>query len=607
MNRTNRRREEMPTMTRRLPIMIAALLAVVAAVALTGSSSASFVSSTSSTGAVTAAADWTPPTVTVAAPATALKGTVQLTATATDAVSDVADVTIQRAAAGGTTWTTVCTVNAAPFACDWNTASVADGGYDLRAVAVDKAGNTATSASVRATVANALTVVLARPGDILRGGVTATTTLSNTGTLTPTVNVQYAPSGTTTWNTLCTVTAAPYTCSVDSTLAANGSYDLRSVAVVGSTTYTSAVVANVLVDNLAPTVTMNDPGSALKGTVAITATAADQHSGLARVLIQTQAAGGAWTDLCVNTTAPYSCSLDTRKLANGTHGFRAVATDRAGNAMTSAVISRDVLNTVTSVALSEPKPYLRGNVPMTATVTSNARIDSVKMQRWDAATNAWKDICTAAVTGTGSPSVYSCTFATAGVADGKYDLRAVATSSDGVVTTSAVVTNRVIDNTGGKGLDIQTTNGGTAGRIDAGDTMVYTFSEQMDLSSIYAGWTGTATSGTLRIKGGFFTSDSAEINSPSNVRLGSVELNADFALWLIDSTADVSITASTVTIDGVARTVVTVRVLGTATNAQRSTTPATMTWNPSTSVLDLAGNATSSADVNESGPEDVDF
>ncbi|KAA1379861.1 Ig-like domain-containing protein [Aeromicrobium fastidiosum] len=603
---TPRHRQVAARKTSRLPLALAALVAVVAAVALTGSSSASFVSTSASTGTVSAAADWTPPTVAVSAPASIVKGIVTVTATASDADSGVAGVNIQRAAAGSSDWTSLCITNTSPFSCSWDTTQVADGAYDLRAIAVDRAANSTTSAVVRTTVANNVTVVLARPGDVLSGTATTTTTVTGAAGITPTVRVEYAPTATTTWTTLCTAATSPFTCSVNTANLPNGTYDLRSVAVSGSTTYTSAVVSRVVVDNLAPTVTMTDPGTALKGTKTFTATAADTHSGIAKVVIQSST-GGTWSDLCTITssaTTSYSCSVDTgAQLPNGTYSFRAQATDRAGNATTSAAITgRVVQNTVSTVVLNAPSTYLRGTVPLTATTTTNGTISSVRFQRSPAGAGTWTDICT------DTTSPYTCSFTTngtAGVADGTYDLRAVLTDSDGRTTTSTVVTNRIVDNTAARGVDVQTTNGGTAGRIDAGDTMVFTFSEQMDLSSIYAGWSGSATLGTVRVRGALSgASNVLDVTAPSNVRLGTVDLIENFSL-LFDNTADMSMTASTVTVDGVARTVVTIKVL--SASGYQVSSPATMVWTPSAAALDLAGNPTSTATVSESGQPDLDF
>jgi hypothetical protein len=596
---TPRHRDAAAPTNRRLLSALVGLLLIVAAVALTGSSSASFVSRTGATGSVSSAADWVAPTVAVTAPGSPLKGTATITATASDAGSGVAGVNIQRAAVGSSDWTTVCITSTSPFTCDWDTTQVADGAYDLRAIAVDRAANSTTSAVVRATVANNVTVVLARPGDILRGSVTTTTTVSGAADLAPSVRVEYAPTGTTSWTTLCTAATSPFTCSVSTSTLANGTYDLRSVAVAGTTTYTSAVVSKVLVDNLAPTVTMTDPGTSLKGTKTFAATAADTHSGVATVVIQSST-GGAWSELCTVTASPYSCSVDTTTLPNGTYSFRAVATDKAGNTATSTpVANRTVQNTTSTVTLTAPSTYLRGStVALTAATTSTGTIASVKFQRSVAGANSWVEICS------DTTSPYTCTFDSTRVADGSYDLRAVLTATDGTTATSAVVANRIVDNTPGKGVDIQTTNGGVAGKIDAGDTVVYTFSEQMDLSSIYSGWSGSATSGTMRVRAVFFGPDTLDVTAPTGVRLGTVDLGADYT-FLFDATSDVSITAATVTVDGVDRTVVTMKVLS-ASGLQNST-PAAMVWRPASTIVDLAGNPISTAAVTESGPDDVDF
>jgi hypothetical protein len=92
-------------------------------------------------------------------------------------------------------------------------------------------------------------------------------------------------------------------------------------------------------------------------------------------------------------------------------------------------------------------------------------------------------------------SPYSCSWNTTGVSDGGYDLRAVATDNAGNVTNSATVSNRLVDNTAPTAVDIQSANtsGGTAGKPEQGDTMTFSFSEQIAPGTIVAGWNGTGT------------------------------------------------------------------------------------------------------------------
>jgi hypothetical protein len=64
------------------------------------------------------------------------------------------------------------------------------------------------------------------------------------------VKIQFAPAGTTTCATACTLTTAPYTCNWDSRSVADGLYDFRAVLTDGAAHDTiSATVASRRVDN----------------------------------------------------------------------------------------------------------------------------------------------------------------------------------------------------------------------------------------------------------------------------------------------------------------------------------------------------------------------
>ena len=73
-----------------------------------------------------------PSSASLTAPATNLSGTVTLTATAADAGSGIASVEFQRASAGTTNWTTICTDTSSSYSCAWNTTAETDAIYDLR-------------------------------------------------------------------------------------------------------------------------------------------------------------------------------------------------------------------------------------------------------------------------------------------------------------------------------------------------------------------------------------------------------------------------------------------------------------------------------------------
>lgn len=599
-------------------LVAVALVAVLCALAVWGASafsSAAFTSSTTNPGnSFSTAADWAPPTVTMLSPGIPVKATITVTANANDAESGVRDVVIQYLPANGSAWTTLCTAAAAPYSCGWNTTAVTDGSYSLRALATDNAGHSTTSAAVDTVVANNLLVVLTDPGDVQHGTVNLATTLYSPGTSTYTVRVEYSLAGANKWNkTICSNLSTPYSCSWNSTGFANDYYDLRSVAVSGGTTTYSAVITDVLVDNLAPTVTMNDPGTPLSGTRTFTATASDEHSGVAQVLIQYARSGtSTWNTLCTVATAPYSCLFDTTALANDIYSFRAIATDAAGTSTTSATVANRVIdNTVSSVSVVDPGDYLTGIVPLNAAANSNAGVTNVKIQAAPAGTTAWTTECTLTV------APYTCNWDSRTVADGLYDFRAVLTDGNAGQTLSSTIASRRVDNSPLRGTDIQTVNGSsTAGKLQTGDSMSYTYSQQVNPATVSPGWTGTPLAVTLRLRDGNLlgpgsTGDTIDIQrTSSTVNLGPVNLQQDYAKPGRTTTFNATMTATTVTVNGVPGTVITVTLGSIASGANSLhtvTTASTMIWNPTATVTNLSGSPSSTAPVTETGTLDRDF
>ena len=87
----------------------------------------------------------TGPTVSLTDPGAYLRGTVTLSATATDPAG-VQSVVFERRAVGSTgSWTAICTDNSTPYTCSFNTTGVTDGSYDVRARAIDVLSHASTS------------------------------------------------------------------------------------------------------------------------------------------------------------------------------------------------------------------------------------------------------------------------------------------------------------------------------------------------------------------------------------------------------------------------------------------------------------------------------
>jgi hypothetical protein len=162
-----------------------------------------------------------------------------------------------------------------------------------------------------------------------------------------------------------------------------------------------------------------------------------------------------------------------------------------------------------------------------------------------------------------------------------------------------------VDNTVPTASDIQATNGGPiAGRPDIGDTITYTFSEQIDPQSVLAGWTGASTNVVVHVNN--TATDTVLIFNAANTTqlpMGSVNLaRTDYVT--ANRTFGATGTPSTMVRTGSTITV----TLGTQSGA--GTTAAatgTSVWTPQTTPYDRAGNAMSAATANESGAADKEF
>jgi hypothetical protein len=209
-----------------------------------------------------------PSTPTLANPGTPVSGTITLTGTAADAGSGVASWRVEYRTSSSGTWTTACTDSAAPWAsCAWDTTAPADGLYDLRAIATDVAGGTATSAIVTSRRVDNLgpAVALTDPGSPLAGSVTLAATATDPAGVTSVVFERKPTSGAT-WTTICTDATTPYSCAWATTGVADGIWDLRVTATDTLGHVSTAIVANRAVDNTKPSPLDLQAGNAAGGT-----------------------------------------------------------------------------------------------------------------------------------------------------------------------------------------------------------------------------------------------------------------------------------------------------------------------------------------------------
>lgn len=239
---------------------------------------------------------------------------------------------------------------------------------------------------------------------------------------------------------LGTDNSSPYSYSWDTTAVADGAYALTARAYDAADNNATSSAITVTVDNTPPaditnpTVSVTAPanGSTISGTVNVTANASD-NIGVTSVQFLVDGAVVA-TDM----DSPYSTSVDTATLQNGSHIITARAYDAAGNNATSSVVNVTVDNiapaeedtTAPTVSITTPAngANVSGNVNITAEAADNVGVSRVEFYRFG--TKLGED--------TSAP--YSYSWDTTASAGGDVTLTAWAYDAAGNHSTSAEVT-----------------------------------------------------------------------------------------------------------------------------------------------------------------------
>lgn len=438
---------------------------------------------------------------------------------------------------------------------------------------------------------NTVAVSLTDPGSPLTANVSLSATASsNRGVAN--VKFQYAPEGTTDWVDICTDTTSSYGCTWNTPAIADGTYDVRALATDTAGYSRASVRSSRVVDNYTLSVTLADPG-AMSATETLTATAANASGGISYLKIQHRAAGATtWIDLCTGTTNPRSCNLDTTALPEGGRELRAVVRDNAGHVAQTTPITRTIDNTPPQTTPSIP-PQGSGSVTVSAEATdTGSGIRSVTFQAFYM--GQWVNVCV------DTTAPYSCTTDSLAVPDGAYSVRVITTDNAGVSTTGSTYTI-VIDNQTPAGSDVAAGNGGaTAGRLESGDWIRFTWTEPMTPASILSGWTGANQAITVRVRNVasndemHFYSGATQLNlvlSSTDLKLGGnfVSTDAEFNATMSQSGNAVIVT------------------LGSRISGSRSTAVGgNMAWRPSSAAKDLGGRASATTQVAETG-SDLDF
>ncbi len=281
--------------------------------------------------------DTTAPTV--SASESGSSGNITLSASASDNVGVTSVDFLVDGATKGTT-------NSAPYSMSLDSTQLTNGTHSLVARAHDAAGNVGTSTSVGFSVNNVIADTTPPTVSASESGTSGTITLSATATDNVGVTkVEFYVDGA----LKATSTAAPFATTLDSTTLANGSHALTAKAydAAGNSATSAAVnfsVNNVVADTTPPTVSASESGTS--GTITMSATASD-NVGVTKVEFYVDGVLKS-----TDTTSPYSATLNSTSLTNGSHALTAKAYDAAGNVATSSAVNFSINNAATQLIVN---------------------------------------------------------------------------------------------------------------------------------------------------------------------------------------------------------------------------------------------------------------
>jgi hypothetical protein len=135
--------------------------------------------------------------------------------------------------------------------------------------------------------------------------------------------------------------------------------------------------------------------------------------------------------------------------------------------------------------------------------------------------------------------------------------------------------------------------GGTAGQIENGDTVTFTYSEPITAASVSTGWDGSSKS----VQVTFTNSSNSDTFSVAGTKLGTVDTNGNYV-------SGTTTFASTMTRSADGASIV--LTLGTPQNVRPAVSGRNMSWSVAAGIADLAGNLSATATWNETG-NTVDF
>lgn len=299
--------------------------------------------------------DNSPPAVALTNPSQpgTFTGVLSLFAVATDTASNIA--LVEFLVDGGVQ----ASASSSPFTSDFDTSVLVDGNHNFQARATNAAGISSTSTPPLPVLidnsAPALTVTTPAPGSV-QGlfRVEAITSDTHTGI----AQVQFFLDGL----LRSQFTTGPFESVLDSTPLGQGFHSLEVRSTNGAGIATSAFVS-VVVDNTGPSVSITNPLTGfLSGDVLFEAAAQDTVSGVTQVSFLADGS----LPFGIDSTAPFSTTLQTTNLADGSHSFVATAVNGGGDSTDSPTVILTIDNSPpTGVALVQPSGLFLGGTAAT--------------------------------------------------------------------------------------------------------------------------------------------------------------------------------------------------------------------------------------------------
>lgn len=311
-------------------------------------------------------------------------------------------------------------------------ADLGDPGWDIRfgAGMVDaaKAVDLAIGESSRDITAPVVTVHAPASGAKVKGAIAASASVSDAEGHVETVTFKVNSTP------VCTFTAAPYSCSIDTTAFPDGSavFSVLAADTAGNSVTVQQVITIANADTVKPVVSLLSPaaGAAVHGAVAISFAASDD-TGVTGITVF---AGS--STVCSLSGAATSCSWDSTKVPNGPIQLTVTARDAAGNsgsASVSLVVANpDITKPVVAITSPAPGATLSGTAAITFTASDNAGVAKIVV------TAGTATLCTFNGTAT------SCSWNTTLVPNGSY--RITVTASDAAANTQSASVDVTVNN-----------------------------------------------------------------------------------------------------------------------------------------------------------------